>query len=147
MQEVWQLVATFGAGGLPMTRRATAMFEVKSWNEVAYDEEGPKLTRASVIKEFRGEIEGLGTAEYLMMYRNDGSASFVGLERIAGRIGNRKGSFVLEHIGTFAGGVAKETWIVVPGSGTGDLEGLHGEGGFESAHAAQYRITLDYEIE
>ncbi|HEY3054992.1 MAG TPA: DUF3224 domain-containing protein [Thermoanaerobaculia bacterium] len=129
-----------------MTRRAAGMFEVKSWNEVAYDEEGPKLTRASVIKELRGEIEGLGKAEYLMMYRNDGSASFVGLERIVGRIGTRKGSFVLQHIGTFAGGLAKETWVVVPGSGTGDLEGLRGEGGYESAHAGQYRITLDYEI-
>jgi hypothetical protein len=130
-----------------MTRRATAVFEVKSWDETPYDEEGPKLTRASVIKEFRGDIEGLGTVEYLMMYRNDGSASFVGLERIAGRIGNRKGSFVLQHTGTFAGGVAKATWVVVPGSGTGDLQGLRGDGGYTSAHAAQYPMTLDYEID
>ncbi len=82
-----------------MTTHATAIFEVKSWTEAAYDDDGPKLTRASVVKTMHGDIEGEARTEYFMMYRNDGSASFVGFERIIGRIGNRKGSFVLQHIG------------------------------------------------
>jgi hypothetical protein len=36
---------------------------------------------------------------------------------------------------------------VVPGSGTEDLRGLRGEGGFASAHAQHYPITLDYDFE
>ena len=132
-----------------MTVHATATFEVKAWEEKPYDEidEGPKLTRASVTKSFSGDIEGEGTVEYLMIHRDDGSASFVGLERVVGRVGDRSGSFVLKHTGTFEGGTAKTTWFVVPGSGTGDLRGLRGEGGFASAHAERYSVTLDYDFE
>ena len=75
------------------------------------------------------------------------AANFVGLERIVGRLGDRSGSFVLQHSGTFEGGTAKATWFVVPGSGTGDLRGLRGEGGFASGHANSYLITLDYDFE
>ena len=82
-----------------------------------------------------------------MIHRDDGSASFVGLERVVGRVGDRSGSFVLQHTGTFEGGTAKTTWFVVPGSGTGDLRGLRGEGGFASAHAERYSVTLDYDFE
>ncbi len=132
-----------------MSKHATATFQVKSWDEKPYNEidEGPKLTRASVTKSFRGDIEGEGTLEYLMIYRDDGSASFVGLERVVGRVGDRSGSFVLQHSGTFEGGTAKATWFVVPGSGTGDLRGLRGEGGFASAHAEDIPITLEYDFE
>ena len=35
---------------------------------------------------------------------------------------------MLEHSGTFEGGVAEASWSVVPGSGTGELRGLRGEG-------------------
>ncbi len=132
-----------------MSVHAKAKFQVKSWNEKPYDEMegGPKLTRATVAKSFSGDIVGDGTVEYLMMHREDGGTTFVGLERIVGKIGDRRGSFVLEHKGTYEGGTAKATWSVVPGSGTGDLSGLRGEGGFASAHADEYAITLDYDFE
>jgi hypothetical protein len=132
-----------------MGTHARATFEVKNWDEKPYDEmpDGPKLTRASITKSFQGDIEGEGTLEYLMIYRDDGTANFVGLERIVGRIGDRSGSFVLQHSGTFEGGTAEATWFVVPGSGTGDLHGLRGEGGFASGHADSYSITLDYDFE
>ena len=132
-----------------MTTRANATFKVTGWDEKPYDEaEGrPKLTRAHITKTFAGDIEGEGTLEYLMMYRDDGSANFIGLERITGQIGDLAGSFVLEHTGTSDGSIATATWSVVPGSGTGDLRGLRGEGGFSSGHAESYPMTLDYEIE
>jgi hypothetical protein len=132
-----------------MSTHAIATFQIKSWDEKPYNEiEGlPKLTRASVTKSCKGDIEGEGMLEYLMMYRADGSASFVGLERIVGRLGGRSGSFVLQHSGVFEGGVAKATYFVVPGSGTGDLHGLRGEGSFASGHAQEYPMTLDYDFE
>ena len=68
------------------------------------------------------------------------------MERVVGRVGNRSGSFVLQHSGTFSGGIAKETWFVVPGSGTGELGGLRGEGGSASGHAESYALTLDYDL-
>ena len=107
----------------------------------------PKLTRASVVKSYQGDITGEGKLEYLMMYRDDGSASFVGLERVVGSVGGRSGSFVLQHSGTFKAGVATVTLIVVPGSGTGDLQGLRGEGGFAVGHQGPYSFALDYDFE
>ena len=132
-----------------MSTHATGTFEVKTWDEKTYDEigGGAKLTRASITKSFRGDIEGEGTLEYLMAYREDGSATFVGLERVMGRLGGRSGSFVLQHSGVFEGGTAKATWFVVQGSGTGDLRGLRGEGGFASGHQQHYPVTLDYDFE
>ncbi|MGI8498561.1 MAG: DUF3224 domain-containing protein [Gemmatimonadaceae bacterium] len=113
-----------------MKKSANARFAIKSWDEKPYSEgqELPKLTRAAVTKSFTGDIEGEGQVEYLMMYRSDGTATFVGLERIVGRIADKAGSFVLQRTGIFEGGQAKESYSVIPGSGTGELGGLRGEG-------------------
>ena len=132
-----------------MRKQAKATFDIKSWDEKPYNEmEGaPKLTRASITKWYQGDVEGEGKLEYLMMYRTAGSANFMGLERITGSIGGRSGSFVLQHIGTFEDGVAKVKLSVIPGSGTGDLRGMTGEGGFSVGHQPPYALTLDYGFE
>ena len=130
-------------------KTANARFTITSWNETPYSEgpDQPKLTRASVIKTFSGDIVGEGHVEYLMMYRGDGSATCVGLERVSGRIGDKRGSFVLQRVGAFEGGQAKETYFVVPGSGTGDLRGLRGDGSSALGHATEYPFALNYELE
>jgi hypothetical protein len=131
-----------------MKRTANAQFAIKSWDEKPYSEgqELPKLTRAAVTKAFTGDIEGEGQVQYLMMYRGDGSATFIGLERIVGRVAGKAGSFVLQRTGTFEGGLAKESYSVIPGSGTGELRGLHGEGTSAVGHGNQHPMTLDYEF-
>lgn len=130
-----------------MSTRARATFEVTNWDEKPYDEVegGPKLTRATVAKDFHGDIEGSATVEYLMVHRPDGTASFVGIERISGKLGGKSGSFVLEHLGTFEGGTAKATCRIIGGSGTGELAGLQGEGSFE-AGGREAPFALDYEF-
>ena len=65
-----------------------------------------------------------------MVYGQDGTARYVGLQRIEGSLGGKEGSFVVESNGDFDGGEAKGTWVVIAGSGTGDLAGLTGEGTF-----------------
>lgn len=131
-----------------MKHTANARFAIKSWDEKAYSEgQGlPKMTRASVTKTFTGDIEAGSQVEYLMMYRSDGTASFVGLERVTGRIGNRAGSFVLQRTGVFDGGQAKEAYAVVPGSATGDLQGLSGEGTSSVGHGTDLPFALTYEL-
>lgn len=131
-----------------MRQTANARFAIKSWNEAPYSEgqDLPKLTRASVTKTFIGDVEGEGQVEYLMMYRSDGSATFVGLERVVGRIAGMAGTFVLQRVGLFEGGLAKESYSVVPGSATGELAGLRGEGSSALGHATEYRFTLTYEL-
>jgi len=132
-----------------MKRTANARFAIKGWNEKPYREvQGlPKLTRATVSKTFSGDIEGESQVEYLMMYRSDGSASFVGLERVVGRLNGKSGSFVLQRVGTFEGGQAKESYSVVSGSGTGELRTLRGEGTSSVGHGSEHPFTLTYELE
>jgi hypothetical protein len=131
-----------------MKKSANARFAIKTWDEKPYSEgqDLPRLTRASVTKTFTGDIEGEGHVEYLMMYRDDGSATFVGLERVVGRIGGRSGTFVLQRIGVFESGQAKESYSVIPGSATGDLRGLRGDGSSAVGHGMEHPFTLDYDL-
>jgi hypothetical protein len=132
-----------------MKNTAHCRFAIKGWDEKPYGEgqDLPKLTRAAVTKTFTGDIEGEGHVEYLMMYRSDGSATFVGLERVVGKLAGRAGSFVLQRTGVFENGVAKETYLVIPGSGTGDLRGLRGEGTSAVGHGTEHPLTLAYELD
>jgi hypothetical protein len=131
-----------------MKQTANARFAIKKWDELAYSEgQGlPRMTRASVTKTFTGDVEGEGQVEYLMMYRSDGSATFVGLERVTGRIGAKSGTFVLQRTGVFEGGQARESYSVVPGSATGDLQGLLGDGSSAVGHGMEHPFTLSYEL-
>jgi uncharacterized protein DUF3224 len=128
-------------------KTANARFAIKTWDEKPWAEaEGlPKLTRASVAKSFTGDLEGEGHVEYLMVYRSDGAATFVGFERVTGRLGGRTGSFVLQRTGVFEGGMAKESYSVVPGSATGELQGLRGEGSSAVGHGLEHPFSLEYE--
>jgi hypothetical protein len=131
-----------------MKKTAVARFAITHWDEKPYSEgqDLPKLTRATVTKTFTGDIEGEGHVEYLMMYRSDGSATFVGLERVVGRIGGKTGTFVLQRIGVFENGQAKESYSIVPGSPTGELHGLEGDGSTAVGHGAEHPFTLSYEL-
>jgi uncharacterized protein DUF3224 len=131
-----------------MATSANARFAIKSWDEKPYSEgQGlPKLTRASVTKAFTGDIDGEGHVEYLMMYRADGTATFVGLERFTGRVDGKSGSFVLQRTGVFEDGQARESYSVVPGSATGELRGLSGHGTSSVGHGTEHPFVLEYEF-
>jgi len=130
-----------------MSAKANSTFEITNWDEKPYHEGGgdPRLTRATVTKVFRGELEGDATVEYLMVHRTDGTATFVGIERVEGTLNGKSGSFVLEHLGTFEHGTAKASCRVITGSGTGELTGLQGEGSFE-AQGREAPFDLEYEF-
>lgn len=131
-----------------MKKTANGRFAITNWDEKPYSEgpDRPKLTRASVTKTYTGDIEGESKVEYLMMYRGDGSATFVGLERVVGRIGGKTGSFVLQRNGVFESGQAKESYSVVTGSATGELRGLQGEGSTAVGHGMEHPFSLSYEL-
>ena len=131
-----------------MRQNANARFTIRSWDEKPYSEgpDQPKLTKAAVAKTYTGDIDGEAHVEYLMMYRGDGTASFVGLERFVGRLAGRTGSFVLQRTGVFEGGQAKESYSVVPGSATGELSGLTGAGVSSVGHGSEYPFALSYQL-
>ncbi|MCL5275261.1 MAG: DUF3224 domain-containing protein [Chloroflexi bacterium] len=132
-----------------MSTQATGIFKIKSWDEKPYDETAgmAKLTRAMVTESFHGDLQGDASTEYLMSYRPDGSASFVFQRRLVGRIGGKEGSIVLQGSGVYEAGAAHGTYKVAAGSGSGELSGLRGEGGFFSKDEPSGSVTLDYEFE
>ena len=134
-----------------MRNTANAMFQIKRWDEAPYHEASgeTKLTRANVALAYEGQIEGEGLADYLMVYPQQSSASYVGIERVSGRLGGRSGSFVLQYTGTAdQNGTIRADFIVIPGSGTGELSGLRGQGSMVlEGQAERYPITLAYDIE
>jgi Protein of unknown function (DUF3224) len=128
---------------------ATGRVEVKTYEPQLYEEveDGPNLVEIHVSETFSGDIEGEGVARFLQAVRKDGSASFVGIERVTGSVDGRTGSFLLQDAGTLEGNTVRGEWFVVPGSGTGDLSGLRGEGGFTAELGQHASITLDYWFE
>jgi hypothetical protein len=127
---------------------ATGEFAIASWDEKTYKEldNGGKLTRAEVTMTFTGDLKGSGEAEWLMCYRSDGTARFVGLQRIEVAVDGRDGSFVAESVGDFDGSKAAGTWSVLDGSGTGGLAGIGGGGRFEAPLGSSASFQLDYSI-
>ena len=127
--------------------QVTGAFKTMGWDERPYDHAGgqAKLTRAVVTHELLGGIEGEASVAYLMGYREDNTASFVGLVRVTGAIGERSGSFVMQDVGTFENGAAKGRWTIVPGTSTGDFQGISGEGSFDAMHdSATYTLEVSF---
>ncbi len=117
-----------------MNTSGNATFQIKGWDETTWDGKvsrevkGAKMTRASIKTVYKGDIEGEGLREYLMVYREDESGNAIGLERVVGKVAGKSGSFVMQSTGTFIGHEVKGTWFIVPDSGTDELKGLRGEG-------------------
>ena len=86
-------------------QHASGTFKVSGMNEEPYQEleNGGKLTRATGDQAYDGDIGGTGAVQWLMSYRGDGTAHFVGIWRITGSIDGRSGSFVVESTGEFDG--------------------------------------------
>jgi hypothetical protein len=135
------------------TKQITGTFGIKSWDEKTWEGKdwkevpGAKMTDATVVHTFHGVIEGEGTQHGITTYAADGTATYLGYERVIGSIEGRFGSFVMEHRGGFDGKLAKSTYTVVAGSGTGDLVGLRGAGGYTAGHQDTIAMTLDYYFE
>ncbi len=125
-----------------------ATFKIVGWDEEPFDEpeDGPKLTRAHITRTFHGDLSGTGNLMYVMAYLDSESATFSGFEKVVGSLGGRTGSFVLRHTGSYDGEKATSEYEVVAGSGTDELAGLSGTGGFSAGHAEEHDMTLDYEV-
>jgi hypothetical protein len=127
-----------------------ATFATLKWDESAYLEleDGSKCTRSTNVYSYDGDITGDSNLEYLMFYRPDKTGSAVGIEYINGTLGGKRGSFVLQHEGTFDLTGVQLTWKVVPGSGTGELVGLRGTGTIVlDGHAERYPTDFEYSFE
>ena len=134
--------------------KAHASYSVKKWEETTIRETGGpmKITMASVVYQLGGDLEGNAYVEYLMFYRkfdpNDqhkSSARYVGLIHFDGKISGKSGTCVLEDSGTFEAGEANSQLRIAEGSGTGQLERIHGTGSYV-ANKDSFGWELDYDF-
>jgi hypothetical protein len=137
-----------GATEVTEVKKATGKFKIAGGHEDIYAERNPgRLTRAGGTQEFAGDIQGAGRIEWLMCYRADRTAEFVGMQEIDGTLNGRRGEFVLTSAGSHDGVRSRGTWAVVSGSGKGDLAGITGRGTWDAGPGPQATFDLTYELD
>lgn len=107
---------------------ATGTFEVQLEKQPLSDAGNRAgIGRMSIDKRFAGGLDASSAGEMLAFRsRPAGSAGYVAMETVVGRLQGRQGQFVLQHSSTMDRGAARQSVTVVPGSGTGELAGLSG---------------------
>jgi hypothetical protein len=132
-----------------MSESINAKFEVTGWEPKPYDESDPAavLSQITIKKNFSGELEGESAAQGLFCGCSDGSGSYVVLERVTGKAGDREGTFVMQHGGIMkAGAAVGQFGDVIPGSGTGGFAGISGTALFtHDETGATIKFDLTYE--
>ena len=82
----------------------------------------------SLDKQFHGDLDATSKGEMLAANTEvKGSAGYVAMERVTGKLHGRSGTFVLQHNGTMNRGSPQLSVTVVPDSGTDQLKGLVGK--------------------
>ncbi|QTN21472.1 DUF3224 domain-containing protein [Rhizobacter sp. AJA081-3] len=111
---------------MPSVAKGTFTVEMKPQAEPSAAE-GVSLGRMSLDKRFEGDLVATGKGEMLTALTPvKGSAGYVAIERVAGTLHGRDGSFVFQHSGTMDQGAQRLSITVVPDSGTGALAGISG---------------------
>jgi hypothetical protein len=108
--------------------KALGTFEVKINPLPPYNNSADaKLARMSIDKQFQGDLDATSQGEMLSAGTDTkGSAGYVAIERVTGRLNDRSGSFALQHNATLNRGTPYLNIVVIPDSGTGELAGLGG---------------------
>ena len=102
------------------------------------EQDGLKLNRNVVRKEFSGDMVGTSSAQMIAAFTGTlGSAAYVAIEHFTG-------SFALQNSGVMNRGDAQLTVMIVPDSGTGELTGISGTLEIDN-DVGEHSYVLDYE--
>src|SRR5688572_18661250 len=98
-----------------------APFRITAWEPINEEnDEIADIGRAKIRKEFGGEMTGTSVANAILYQTPVQSGGYAAVERITGKIGDREGTFVVQHSGIRdTDGTGPFYGHVVPGSGTG----------------------------
>ena len=115
-------------------------FKITAWEP--HNEENDELAdiaRARIRKEFSGEMTGTSVANAILYQTPVQSGGYAALERITAKIDEREGTFVVQHSGIRdAEGNGPFYGDVIPGSGTGDFEGVTGSMQIAQGDSGEY---------
>lgn len=125
------------------TMKASGTFAVKLKPEPVAE----GLGRMNIDKTFEGDLEGTSYGEMLSaMGSVQGSAGYVAMEVVKGKLHGKSGTFVLQHLGVMDRGEPSLRVTVVPDSGTGELVGLKGKLAIRIADGKHY-YDFEYTLE
>ena len=124
--------------------KATGNFEVRLSPLEVHDTAPSGLGRMSIDKDFSGDITGTSHGEMLATGHDNGAAAYVAFELVDGALDGKAGTFWLRHHAAMHAGGGDFAVTVVPGSATGELEGLTGSMTIDAANNHAY--VLDYEL-
>lgn len=125
--------------------QAKGEFEVKRMPQEELDiGGGASVGHSRFDKRFRGPLDASSVVHMLaVMTPTPGSGAYVAIERVEGSLDGRRGTFHLQHNGIMDRGKPSLDLTVIPDSGTGDLEGLHGRMSIDITGGKHY-YTFDY---
>lgn len=110
------------------------------------DSPQPGTVRADLAKAWSGQLAGTSTG--VMLSAGDattGSAGYVAIEVFSGSVNDAEGSFAFLQLATMHDGNPQMSYVISPGSGTGDLTGITGTLDMDIVDG-EHRISLDYQL-
>jgi hypothetical protein len=127
-----------------MTKQAKGAFDVKiTPQETAA---GEPVARMLLYTEFHGDLEAVAHGEMLAGDEPlTGARVYVAIDRVTGTLHGRSGGFIMAHRGIANAEGQELSIVIVPGSGTGQLEGIRGTVGIEIVEKKHF-YTVEYEL-
>ncbi|MEO7673630.1 MAG: DUF3224 domain-containing protein [Pyrinomonadaceae bacterium] len=123
-------------------------FKITGWEPAEADEtdEIADIARARIGKAFTGDLKGTSVANAILYQTPAKSGGYAAPERITGKVGDREGTFVVQHSGIRdANGEGPVYGDIVPGSGTGGFEGVTGTMKIEGSESGEsFLFDLDF---
>lgn len=108
--------------------------------------EGVALGRMSIDKTFKGDLQAHSLGEMLSaMTTVKGSAGYVAIEQVNGKLNGKTGTFVLQHYGQMSIKESRLILEVIPDSGTGELATISGEMTIKIENGVHY-YEFDYSL-
>ena len=128
-----------------MASTATGTFDVTM--SPAPAELDGEVTRFELSKTFSGDLQGSAAGVMLSAGApQTGAAGYVAIETVRGRLGDRQGGFALQQFGTMHGGAQTLHYEIVPGSGSGQLDGITGTLHLTVEDDGTHRYELAYQL-
>lgn len=130
------------------TITAEGQYKIEDWKEEPTIKlpTPQKATRAEIELTFSGDLIGTSQLTYLLAYNHDEHSHFTGIQYFSGELNGKKGSFVLLEQGEYKNKKVTSHWRIAEGSGTDELTGISGSGGYIAGHAKVVDWTLKFVI-
>ena len=122
-------------------------FDVRRAAHGVHDAAEGLLGRHALDKTYHGALDAGGVGEMLSAgTATPGSAGYVAIEKVTGRLGGHRGSFYLLHRGIMTRGQGTLAIEVIPDSGTEELTGLSGTMQINIAEGGKHSYVFDYDL-